>query len=174
MRAMGIWWCVCAFLLFNPAIVEPRTAAGNGSYSFLPSSLLETPALHPADFNFYRCGDKAHLEKHVVVFHHIYKTAGSTVRSLFRSIAGSQCNLGYATLVRVKEGEGKEGMTYVKDLTPRSGEEKGRTLTPQPLGKFMSRLRNEADMLGGHQQFDLVNSVWPELSQVHLQNRLRL
>ena len=125
--------------------------------------------MHPSDFNFYRCGDKAHLEKHVVVFHHVYKTAGSTVRSLFRSIAGSQCNLGYATLVRKEDGE-----PYVKDLTPRSGGKEGMISTPQPLGKYTPRLRNEADMLGGHQQFDLVNSIWPELSQVHLQNRLRL
>jgi hypothetical protein len=119
-----------------------------------------------ADFEFHSCNtwseDRVYardwnsktVEKRVVAFHHVFKTAGSTIRQLLRELTGPRCHFGYASVV---------DNNFFKELTDRNGNQLIKKETPFKEGWM--QVKANADIIGGHQRFDTINKIWPELEQ---------
>jgi hypothetical protein len=119
-----------------------------------------------ADFEFHSCNtwseqrvytrdwNSKTVEKRVIAFHHVFKTAGSTIRQLFRELTGPTCHFGYASIV---------DKNFFKELIDRNGNRLIEKETPFKEGWV--QVKANADIIGGHQRFDTVNKIWPELTQ---------
>lgn len=106
-------------------------------------------------FRFYSCNDPNRLPKRVLVFIHVFKTGGSSIRRILTEMAGDRCKLGYATIVRGK----------LKISKDRFGQHRNHQFISLFDPETLEYVRQHIDMVGGHQHFDTANTIWPELPE---------
>ncbi len=98
--------------------------------------------------------------KQILVFIHVYKTAGVSMRDILMNIARSKSSsFGYATLVSGK----------LRDSADRNGRYTNHDYVALSDPDVVEYLRNNIDILGGHQSFDTANTIWPELPEESFQ-----
>jgi hypothetical protein len=117
--------------------------------------MLSSQPEHSTPFRFNTGKDARRIPKRVLVFIHVFKTGGNSIKDLFMELAGEEHNLGYATIIRGK----------LRNSRDRAGKFRNHQFSPVTDPETLKHIRHNMDMVGGHMLFDSANALWPELAE---------